>query len=97
MKIVTGDIITVSGEIFSPSGRIIFYKDMKVKVSEVIIKGAFWGKMSGIYYSEEIIGLKIVGSDITWSLEMFKETSKNSKITREVLIEKLKKWSKANG
>lgn len=90
MEIARGDVITVNCEIFSQSGRIIFYKGTRVQIREVIKKEAFWGKMSGVYYPEEIIGLKIVGSSGDWSLETFKETSINSKITREVLVEKFK-------
>ncbi len=90
MDIACGDVVTIKDEIFSESGRIIFHKGTKVQISEVIKKEAFWGKMSGVYYPEEITGLKIIGISGEWSLETFKETSRNPIITREVLVEKFK-------
>jgi hypothetical protein len=89
MDVLIGGVLTVNREIISLSGRIIFELGDKVKVDETEKKGAFWGKMSGTYYPEEITGIKIYNVYGFWPLELFKETSKHTLITRDILIEKI--------
>lgn len=96
MEIKAGDTLTINCEIISSSGMILFNKGDKIEIDVVFKKKAFWGKMTGIYYPEEITGIKIVDYYGSWSLEIFKETQKNPKIIREVLVEKFKKMSKVN-
>ncbi len=88
MNVVIGDILTVNCDVIDISGCIIFRCNQKVEVDEVLKKEPFWGKMSGVYYPEEITGIKLVNTYGIWSLKTFKETSNNTKITREVIIEK---------
>lgn len=89
MEPLLGDILTVKYELFNVSGNLIFNVNDKVKIDRLIVKEEFFGKKSGVFYPAQIRGIEIDGVYGEWSLEVFKETSKSTKITREVLLEKI--------
>lgn len=61
-----GDVLTVNSEIISHSGKIIFSPGDKVTVSEVLKAGGKYGKISGYFIPERIIGVKLKGHYGIW-------------------------------
>ncbi len=74
-NIAEGNPLTIKNEIISETGKIIFNSGDKVKVKKIIIKEGFWGKRSGQWYPEEIIGFRLVGYRGEWPLSTFIETA----------------------
>jgi hypothetical protein len=67
-----GDTLTIAHDILSLSGEIIFKKDVKIKVREVVKSGGFYGKVSGYWIDERIDGVKLQGHSGIWFLTCFK-------------------------
>jgi hypothetical protein len=71
---MTKKFLTVKSEIIRDSGLIIFSIGDKVEVEEFVIQESFYGKWSGIWYPEEIIGVTLIDyPGVTWSLSIFEE------------------------
>lgn len=68
--------LTIKNDIISETGGIIFNKGDKVEVDEIIVKEGFWGKNTGQWYPEEIIGAKLVGYHGYWDKNTFVENLK---------------------
>lgn len=66
--------LTVKHEVIGASGAIIFKEGEKVKVRELEVKEAFYGKKTGVYYPKEITGVKLEGKYGIWFPNMFQET-----------------------
>ncbi len=75
-----GSLLTVHGDIISIGGQIIMEMRQRVIVDEVVIKPAYRGFRSGLFYKEEVIGVKLKGfPNTTWELETFNEFNQTDK------------------
>jgi hypothetical protein len=66
-----GDALTVNSDVISNSGKIIFSPGDKVTVSEVLKAGGYYGKVSGYWINERIIGVKLKWHYGIWSTSIF--------------------------
>lgn len=66
--------LTVDGEIFGIGGWIIFEKDQKVKVKEVLREPGKWSNFFNMWIPDKVTGVKIKGHYGIWFLNTFKET-----------------------
>jgi hypothetical protein len=71
-----GDTLTFRSDIINNSGQIYFKKGDKAIVSEILKSGGYYGKVSGYWMDEYILGIKIEGHYGIWHLETFEELSK---------------------
>ena len=72
-----GSILTISREIVSNSGNIIFEKGQKVEVSEVIMSKGYTSINSFKYYAPRIVFVKIKDKIGEWSNSIFVEPFHN--------------------
>lgn len=71
--------LTLNCEIIGLSGIIFFEKDQKVTVEEFEIKEGHWGRMSGVWYDDELTGVRIKEHHgTTWQPTIFKELNKTT-------------------
>jgi hypothetical protein len=54
-----GTELTMAHELIGESGLIMFTKGQKVIVETVEIKEGFWGRGSGVWYDDELVGVTL--------------------------------------
>lgn len=74
MELTEGQKLTISGDIISECGFLIFNKGDKVTIREVRRTPAHYGKMSGVWYKETIDGVLLEEHEGFWRLSAFEET-----------------------
>jgi hypothetical protein len=77
-----GDKLTIKSEIVDIGGHIIFSEGQTVEVLEVVKRGGFYGKNSGVWIDRKIVGVKLVGESGIWFPSCFVE---------ELFVDKLEK------
>lgn len=69
-----GTQLTLNCEIIGISGIIFFEKGQKVTAEEFEIKEGHWGRMSGVWYEDELTGVRLKERQgTTWTLDIFEE------------------------
>ena len=65
--------LTVNMRVISESGEIKFEPDQEVEAERIEKSVAYYGRNSGTYYPEKVIGVKLKGIYGIWFPQMFKE------------------------
>lgn len=76
VEIKPGAELTVAHDIVGISGTLKFEKGQKVKIDTVDIKEGFWGRGSGVWYDDELLGVTLEGYEGFWFPRTFEETQK---------------------
>jgi len=69
--------LTLNCDIVGISGAVFLSKGQTVNVDKFEIREGHWGRMSGVWYEDELIGVRLKERPgTTWGIDIFEEFKK---------------------